>query len=70
MPNNVPPELKDKFDRCVQKVMEGGEDEQAAYAICYTSVVEGKSEAIKKALDYGFVVDEKFIPLAHSVSVS
>ena len=48
---NVPEDLQDKMDSCVTQVMEGDEslDKQAAIAICYTSVVEGKSLAHAKA---------------------
>lgn len=49
MPNNVPEDLKDKYDSCVQQVIESGESEEAAYPICYMSVVEGKSLAHAKA---------------------
>lgn len=47
--DNVPDELQDKMETCVQQVMEKGEDKDAAIAICYTSVVEGKTldEAVK-----------------------
>lgn len=49
MPKNVPAELEDKFKACKEKVMAQGNDEDAAYGICYMSVVEGKSldEAFK-----------------------
>ena len=40
---NVPDELMDKMDSCVEQVMEKGQDKETAIAICYTSVVEGKS---------------------------
>lgn len=43
MPKNVPAELEDKFASCKEKVMAAGQDEKAAYGICYMSVVEGKS---------------------------
>lgn len=43
MPKNVPPELEEKFRRCKEAVMAKGESEDAAYGICYMSVVEGKS---------------------------
>ncbi len=45
MPKNVPAELEDKFKSCVEQVMADGQDEAAAHAICYTSIVEGKSLA-------------------------
>jgi phage head maturation protease len=45
MPKNVPAELEDKFASCKEKVIASGQDEQAAYGICYMSVVEGKSMA-------------------------
>lgn len=61
MPKNVPAELEDKFASCKEKVIASGQDEKAAYGICYVSVVEGKSipEATKAyylnedALKYG-----------------
>jgi len=40
---NVPDELQDKMESCVTQLKDKGQDEQAAIAICYTSVVEGKS---------------------------
>ena len=40
---NVPDDLMDKMDSCVEQVMEKGQDKETAIAICYTSVVEGKS---------------------------
>lgn len=40
---NVPDNLQDKMESCVQKVTEGGAEKESAIAICYTSVVEGKS---------------------------
>lgn len=40
---NIPAELEDKFKSCKEQVMADGESEDSAYAICYTSVVEGKS---------------------------
>lgn len=43
MPKNVPDELRDKFDSCLEKVVADGQSEDAAYGICYVSVVEGKS---------------------------
>lgn len=42
MPNNVPPELKDKYERCLDAVTKGGKPKQIAYAICYASVVKSK----------------------------
>lgn len=49
--SNVPEDLQDKMESCVTQVMEGDEslDKPAAIAICYTSVVEGKSLAHAKA---------------------
>lgn len=46
---NVPDNKQDEMERCVMKVMGDGQDKDAAIAICYTSVVEGKSlpEVIK-----------------------
>jgi hypothetical protein len=43
MAKTIPPELEDKFKACKEKVIAGGQDEDAAYGICYTSIVEGKS---------------------------
>lgn len=40
---NVPAHLVGKMDRCVDKVMAQGRDKQAAIAICYASIVEGKA---------------------------
>jgi hypothetical protein len=40
---NVPDELQDKMESCVQQVMGKGEDKETAVAMCYTSVVEGKA---------------------------
>ena len=58
MPNNVPPELEDKFRSCKEKVMADGNDEQAAYGICYAAVVEGKADAASLAGKAGFIFDE------------
>jgi len=46
---NVPDSKQDEMERCVTKVMGSGNDKEAAIAICYTSIVEGKSlpDAIK-----------------------
>lgn len=41
--DNVPEELQDKMDSCVSQVVDEGNDKEAAIAICYVSVVEGKS---------------------------
>jgi hypothetical protein len=41
--DNVPEEKWDEMESCVQKVMDGGKDKQAATAICYESIVGGKS---------------------------
>lgn len=40
---NVPDGDQDKMHSCVQQVMDKGESEEAAIAICYTSVVGGKT---------------------------
>ena len=48
---NVPESKQDEMKRCVESVMGDGKDEQAAIAICYTSVVEGK--ALPDGLKYG-----------------
>lgn len=49
--SNVPDDKQDEMERCVMKVMEDGQDKDAAIAICYTSVVEGKS--LPDAMKYG-----------------
>lgn len=54
MASNVPPELEDKFKVCKEKVMSQGNDEQAAYGICYAAVVEGKADALLEAAKAGF----------------
>ena len=53
MASNVPPELEAKFKECKDKVIAEGNSEEAAYGICYTSVVEGKSmpDAVKAWMD-------------------
>lgn len=59
MPRNVPPELEDKFKSCKEKLLADGKSEDSAYAICYTSVVEGKSmkDAIKEYdMKYGATI--------------
>ena len=58
MPRNVPPDLEDKFRSCKEQVMAQGQSEEAAYGICYVSVVEGKSldesiKAYEDGLKYG-----------------
>lgn len=45
MPKNVPAELEEKFASCKEKVIASGQTEDAAYGICYMSVVEGKTLA-------------------------
>ena len=40
---NVPDELQDKMESCVMQLVDKGQDKEAAIAICYTSVVGGKS---------------------------
>lgn len=45
MPANIPAELEEKFASCKEKVIASGQTEDAAYGICYMSVVEGKSLA-------------------------
>jgi len=42
---NVPDDKIDEMDRCVEDVMAKGHDKPGAIAICYTSIVEGKSLA-------------------------
>lgn len=56
MPANVPPELHDKFMRCIEQVTADGTSEESAYGICYASVVEGKAEAIAEAGRHGFAM--------------
>ncbi len=56
MPANVPPELHDKWKRCVEQVTADGTSEESAYGICYASVVEGKAEAIAEAGKHGFAM--------------
>lgn len=58
MPNNVPPELEEKFRSCKEKVMADGTDEESAYGICYAAVVEGKADAASLAGKAGFIFDE------------
>ena len=55
---NVPDELQDKMESCVQKLVEGGREKESAIAICYASVVEGKSDEISAAIECGFVLPE------------
>ena len=50
---NVPDSLQDEMERCVKKVSET-ESEDAAIAICYASVVEGKANAVKTAAHYRY----------------
>lgn len=77
MPKNVPAELEDKFKACKEKVMASGKDEEAAYGICYTSVVEGKSldEAIKQWVEAKIgarhsLADKKKLNDAHDALVA
>ena len=72
MPKNVPPELEEKFKSCKEKVMAQGNDEEAAYGICYVSVVEGKSlkDAFKawaetKVGKRNSIADQKRLQAAH-----
>ena len=48
--DNVPEDKWPEMEKCVESVMADGTDKAGATAICYTSVVEGKSleDAIKK----------------------
>jgi HK97 family phage major capsid protein len=41
--DNVPENMWDKMDKCVADVQATGKDKEAAVAICYSSIVEGKS---------------------------
>ena len=58
MPNNVPPELEEKFRSCKEKVMADGNDEESAYGICYAAIVEGKADAASLAGKAGFIFGE------------
>lgn len=40
---NVPEELWDKMDKCVEEVQAKGKDKESAIAICHASIVGGKS---------------------------
>lgn len=54
---NVPDPLQTKMHDCVKKVMATGKDEQAAIAICYSSVVDNASpEDIKNKFNFEFPV--------------
>lgn len=65
MPKNVPSELEDKFRSCKEQVMAKGESEEAAYGICYVSVVEGKS--IEQATkDYHLSLETLKVGARHS----
>lgn len=57
--SNLPddPEIQDKMERCVTKVMEGGKEKEAAIAICYAAIVNGDGEAEKAVKDAGFILD-------------
>ena len=48
---NVPDELQDKMESCVQSVMDKGQEKEGAIAICYASVVEGKSLPLEFQFD-------------------
>lgn len=67
MPKNVPPELEDKFASCKEKVIASGQTEEAAYGICYMSVVEGKSlpDATK-----AFYLDEDALKYGRTISAA
>lgn len=77
MPKNVPAELEEKFASCKEKVMAQGNDEEAAYGICYMSVVEGKSleDATKFYMDgvkvgaRNSVADKQRLQAAHDALV-
>jgi hypothetical protein len=45
MPKNVPPQYKDKFERCMNDIMAKGKDKSSAIAICYSAIVEKASAA-------------------------
>lgn len=67
MPKNVPAELEDKFASCKEKVIASGQTEQAAYGICYVSVVEGKSlaEATKQ-----FYLSQEAVKYGRTISAA
>lgn len=67
MPKNVPPELEDKFASCKEKVIASGQTEEAAYGICYMSVVEGKSlpDATK-----AFYLDQDALKYGRTISAA
>jgi len=54
---NVPDDLQDKMESCVEKVTGQGREKEAAIAICYAAVVEGKAEAVEAVKAAGFVLD-------------
>jgi hypothetical protein len=41
--SNVPDNLQDQMESCVQKVMAQGHDKESAIRICHASIVQGKS---------------------------
>lgn len=43
---NVPEDKQDAMERCVTKLVDKGTPQEKAIAICYTSIVEGKSESV------------------------
>ena len=61
MPSNVPAHLKAKFERCLADVKATGKSEDAAYAICYVSVVEAPRKLL--AILSGFNTDESSLLL-------
>lgn len=62
MPANVPPELADKFEQCLEKVMAQDHSKESAMGICYVSIVGkgqkdmNESTAIKAEPDKGIAL--------------
>lgn len=52
--SNVPANLQDKMERCVIDVKASGQDKQSAIAICFDSVVKGKS--LDDAIDHHYQI--------------
>ena len=63
--SNVPDDKQDAMEQCVAKVMKSGKDKQAAIAICYASIVDGKHE---EAAKHGFVLDTNAFKVAVKVA--
>jgi hypothetical protein len=54
--DNVPENLWQKMDDCVQKVQADGNDKESAVAICYAAIVEGKADAASIAGKAGYII--------------